>query len=46
VRTKTGTMMTGFNPAISRDALTKIGAQVRSWPNGGCRARLCKARCW
>ena len=24
-------MMTGFNPAISRDALTKIGAQVRSW---------------
>jgi len=23
--------MTGFNPAISRDALTKIGAQVRSW---------------
>jgi hypothetical protein len=23
VRTKTGTMMTGFNPAISRDALTK-----------------------
>ena len=31
VRTKTGTMVTGFNPAISRDALTKIGAQVRSW---------------
>ena len=31
VRTKTGTMLTGFNPAISRDALTKIGAQVRSW---------------
>jgi RNA-directed DNA polymerase len=31
VRTKTGTMMTGFNPAISRDALTKIGARVRSW---------------
>jgi hypothetical protein len=24
-------MVTGFNPAISRDALTKIGAQVRSW---------------
>jgi RNA-directed DNA polymerase len=23
--------MTGFNPAISRDALTKIGARVRSW---------------
>ena len=31
VRTKTGTMMTGFKPAISRDALTKIGARVRSW---------------
>jgi RNA-directed DNA polymerase len=31
VRTKTGTMVTGFNPAISRDALTRIGAQVRSW---------------
>ena len=31
VRTKTGTMVTGFNPAISREALTKIGAQVRSW---------------
>ena len=31
VRTKTGTMVTGFNPAISRDALTKIGAHVRSW---------------
>jgi RNA-directed DNA polymerase len=31
VRTKTGMMMTGFNPAISRGALAKIGAQVRSW---------------
>ena len=24
-------MMTGFNPAISKDALNKISAQVRSW---------------
>ncbi len=31
VRTKTGKMVTGFNPAISREALAKIGAQVRSW---------------
>jgi hypothetical protein len=31
VRTKTGTMWTGFNPAISGDALMRIGAQVRSW---------------
>ncbi|PWR17160.1 reverse transcriptase [Micromonospora sicca] len=31
VRTKTGKMFTGFNPAISKDALTKIGRQVRSW---------------
>ena len=31
VRTKTGRMMTGFNPAISKDALDKISAQVRSW---------------
>ena len=31
VRTKTGRMMTGFNPAISKDALNKISAQVRSW---------------
>ena len=31
VRTKTGRMMTGFNPAISKDALNRISAQVRSW---------------
>lgn len=31
VRTKTGKMFTGFNPAISKDALTRIGGQVRSW---------------
>jgi hypothetical protein len=31
VRTKTGRMMTGFTPAISKDALNKISAQVRSW---------------
>jgi RNA-directed DNA polymerase len=31
VRTKTGRMFTGFHPAIGRDALTKIGGQVRSW---------------
>ncbi len=31
VRTKTGRRMTGFNPAISKDALNKISAQVRSW---------------
>jgi len=31
VRTKTGKMFTGFNPAISKDALNKISAQVRSW---------------
>jgi RNA-directed DNA polymerase len=31
VRTKSGKMFTGFNPAISKDALTKIGRQVRSW---------------
>jgi RNA-directed DNA polymerase len=31
VRTKAGRMMTGFNPAISKDALNKISAQVRSW---------------
>jgi len=31
VRTKHGKMFTGFNPAISRDALNKISAQVRSW---------------
>jgi RNA-directed DNA polymerase len=31
VRTRHGKMFTGFNPAISKDALTKISAQVRSW---------------
>lgn len=31
VRTKTGKMFTGFNPAISKDALKKISRQVRSW---------------
>jgi group II intron reverse transcriptase/maturase len=31
VRTKTGRMMTGFNPAISKDALNKLSQQVRSW---------------
>jgi RNA-directed DNA polymerase len=31
VRTKTGEMFTGFHPAISNDALKKIGAEVRSW---------------
>ena len=31
VRTKTGKMMTGFTPAISKDALNKLSAQVRSW---------------
>lgn len=31
VRTKTGRMFTGFNPAISKDALKKLGGQVRSW---------------
>jgi len=31
VRTKTGRMMTGFTPAISKDALNNISAQVRSW---------------
>ena len=31
VRTKTGKMFTGFNPAISNDALKKISAEVRSW---------------
>jgi RNA-directed DNA polymerase len=31
VRTKQGRMFTGFNPAMSKDALTKISAQVRSW---------------
>jgi group II intron reverse transcriptase/maturase len=31
VRTKHGKLFTGFNPAVSKDALKKIGAQVRSW---------------
>jgi group II intron reverse transcriptase/maturase len=31
VRTKTGKRFTGFNPAISSNALNKISAQVRSW---------------
>jgi RNA-directed DNA polymerase len=31
VRAKTGKMMTGFTPAISKDALNKLSAQVRSW---------------
>lgn len=31
VRTRHGTLFTGFNPAISRDALKRIGAEVRSW---------------
>jgi RNA-directed DNA polymerase len=31
VRSKHGRMFTGFNPAISKDALIKIGARVRSW---------------
>jgi RNA-directed DNA polymerase len=31
VRTKHGNMFTGFNPAVSKDALKKISAQVRSW---------------
>jgi len=30
-RNKNGTMFTSFTPAISRDALKKVGAQVRSW---------------
>jgi group II intron reverse transcriptase/maturase len=31
VLTKHGRMFTGFNPAVSRDALKKLGAEVRSW---------------
>jgi hypothetical protein len=31
VRTKTGTMTAGFNPAISKDALNRLSARVRSW---------------
>jgi RNA-directed DNA polymerase len=31
VRAKDGSMFVSFTPAISRDALTKIGREVRSW---------------
>ncbi len=31
MRLKTGKRFTGFNPAISNDALKKLSAQVRSW---------------
>jgi group II intron reverse transcriptase/maturase len=31
VRTKSGRMFTSFIPAISKDALAKLGAQLRSW---------------
>ena len=31
VRAKTGKMLTGFTPAISKDALNRLSAQVRSW---------------
>jgi RNA-directed DNA polymerase len=31
VRTKTGQMFLGFNPAISKDALNRLSAEVRSW---------------
>jgi len=31
VQTKTGEMFLGFNPAISKGALKKISAEVRSW---------------
>jgi retron-type reverse transcriptase len=31
VRTKSGRITTGFVPAISKDALTKISSEVRSW---------------
>ena len=31
MRTKTGKMFTGFNPAVSKDALKKMGATVRAW---------------
>jgi RNA-directed DNA polymerase len=31
VRLKNGRMFTGFNPAVSKDALTKMGATVRAW---------------
>ncbi len=31
VRWKSGQMMLGFNPAVSKDALKEMGARVRSW---------------
>ena len=31
VRTVTGKMFCGFNPAVSKDALKKMGATVRAW---------------
>jgi RNA-directed DNA polymerase len=31
VRTRTGTMRLGFNPAVSKDALKKMGMTVRAW---------------
>ena len=31
VRLKNGRMFCGFNPVVSKDALTKMGAQVRTW---------------
>ena len=31
VRTATGTMRVGFNPAVSKDAWKKMGATVRAW---------------
>jgi RNA-directed DNA polymerase len=31
VRARTGRMFTGFNPAISKDALNKLSGEVRSW---------------
>ena len=31
VRTRHGRVFTGFGPAVSKDALNKISAEVRSW---------------
>jgi RNA-directed DNA polymerase len=31
MRTKTGRKFLGFNPAVSKDALVRMGAQVRAW---------------
>jgi group II intron reverse transcriptase/maturase len=42
VRLKSGKMFTGFNPAISNDALKKISAQVRSW-RGHLRTEVSEA---